>query len=180
MQARATALLLSFLLLLGACGSTNDEGPGLTPMPMASNGPSDAQAMNLLKTYISEQKGPPYSRYDYTRADLNGDGARDAIFLFKGPYNYWCGWSGCMMVIMEATDNDFRIVNEVTGIRGPLLISENTTNGWKDIIVRVSGTNMPDRNVAMQFDGETYPVNPFTQTDIGIRMANIPGTRIFP
>lgn len=177
---RKNVLLLLCVLLLSACGSTGNDSAGLMPLPSPTRDPSDAQAMNLLKHYIAQQKGPAYSRYDYTRADLNGDGAREAIFLFKGPYNYWCGWSGCMMVIMEAANDSFRIINEVTGIRGPLLISENTTNGWRDIIVRVSGTNMPDRNVAMKYDGDRYPVNPFTQTDIGIRMANIPGTRIFP
>lgn len=173
-----------FVLLLAlsicACTSGTDKTAGLMPMPSPSRDPSDGQAMAMLRSYIAEQKGPPNSRYDYTRADLNGDGAREAIFLFKGPYTYWCGWSGCMMVIMKAEGNGFTVMSEMTGIRGPLIISDTTTNGWKDLVVRVSGTNMPDRNVSMSYDGDSYPVNPYTQTDIRIRLANIPGTRIFP
>ncbi|MEM6782070.1 MAG: hypothetical protein AAF569_09435 [Pseudomonadota bacterium] len=173
-------LCAALAISLSACSFSRNSDTGLTPLPGAIQDPSDGKAMALLNAYITEQKGPPNSRYDYTRVDLNGDGAREAIFLFKGPYSYWCGWSGCMMVIMKAQNNDFTLLTEITGIRGPLVISDRKTNGWNDLIVRVSGTNIPDRNVAMTFDGRTYPVNPANQTSINRRLSDIPGTRIFP
>lgn len=168
-------LFLTLLTLsLTACASAPDE-MSYTPVD-----PSDSTAFAFINAYINEIEGPPNSRYDYTRIDLNGDGLREALFLFKGPYNYWCGWTGCMMVALKAGDNNFTILDEFTGIRGPLVIGDTQTNGWKDIIVRVSGSNHADKTVTLHFDGDTYPSNPDNQNDMLVQLIEVPGARLFP
>lgn len=175
-------LSLSLALFLSACSSSGKsiKTAQLTPMPLPVTEPSDSQLMAFVKSYVEEQQGPANSRFDYTRVDLNGDRRRDALILFKGPHTYWCGWTGCMMIVLKAENETFSLLSELTSVRGPLIVSNLTTNGWKDLVIRVSGTNLPDRNVVMKFDGRSYPSNPAGQTTITARLSNIPGTRIFP
>ena len=70
--------------------------------------------------------------------------------------------------------------SEITNVLGPIVVSQNTSNGWRDIVLRVSGTNMADRNVAMRFDGESYPVNPLGESEIAQLMGDVTGDRLFP
>lgn len=84
------------------------------------------------------------------------------------------------MTVFKAQHGGFSLLSEITRIRGPLVVSEHKTNGWRDIIVRMSGVSMSDRNVALRFDGQGYPTNPMTQTKIQTEMRDIQGERLFP
>lgn len=152
----------------------------LTPMLGTPTDPDDASLMRAIRAYIEDREGPANSRFEYTRIDLNGDGMREALVMFKSPHTYWCGWGGCTMSVFQAHEEGFSLTSTLTRVRGPLVVSDRTTNGWKDLIVRVSGTSMSDRNVAMGFDGRGYPVNPLTQTEIRTSLSDIPGRKIFP
>lgn len=149
-------------------------------MPTANRGPDDMVLLQYINAYIRQTGAPTQSRFEYTRVDLNYDGMRDALVLFKSPHRTWCGWSGCMMIGLRATPDGFELFNEFDGIRGPLIISDLRTNGWRDLIVRVSNDRMADRNVVLQFDGQSYPRNPQSQTGIARDFSQIPGTRVFP
>lgn len=177
MKLKNALLLALTATLLTGCASDTD---GILPMPAKSIDPSDALISELTQSYIKTIQGPPFSQYDYVRNDLNGDGLREALILFKGPYNFWCGWSGCTMLLFKAEDNGFTLMSEMVGVRGPFMISNTKTNGWKDLVMRVSGTNIPDRNVVVRYDGTGYPSNPASQTSINIDWKNVPGTRVFP
>lgn len=166
-------------LALSACGTT-DEPRQLSTAPDAYDGPGEAQLRADIAGFIAARNGPAHSQYEYSITDLNGDGQREALVLFNLPYGYWCNWGGCTMEIFTADGDSFNPMSEVRGVRGPLVVAENTTHGWHDIIVRVSGTGMSDKNVALQFDNGTYPENPAGLTDIAMLMTEIPGKRIFP
>src|SRR5690606_6090860 len=112
--------------------------------------------------------------------DLNGDGLREGLVLFNLPHSYWCGWSGCTLAVFGAGDNNFVLVSETTRIRGPLMIAGTTTNGWDDIGVRLSGTDNPDRDVLLRYDGAGYPDNPLNAEDAPFDLASLGGQRIFP
>lgn len=64
------------------------------------------------------------------------------------------------MLVLKANNKDFSVVNTVQRIREPLYISEKTSNGWKDIIIRVSGRWSKTKDVMLEFDGRTYPSDP--------------------
>lgn len=166
-------------LALSACGTT-DEPRALSSAPGAYGGPGEAQLRADIATFIAKRSGPAHSQYEYSITDLNGDGNREALVLFNLPYGYWCSWSGCTMQIFTADGDSFVPMSEVRNVRGPLLVAENTTNGWHDIVVRVSGTGMADKNVALQYDNGAYPENPAGLTDLTMLMTDIPGRRIFP
>lgn len=142
--------------------------------------PDDAELVASIQQYLKDNKGPLNSQYEYVRMDLNNDGLREGIVLFNLPHSYWCGWSGCTMAIFEAGDNRFALKSETQRIRGPLVLAQNQTNGWEDIVVRLSGMNEADRNVVLKFNGLSYPDNPLMGDDIPYDVASLSGTRIFP
>lgn len=167
---------------LAACSSTGGEEVPVYQSSNSSNpaDPSDSALHASIRAYIDERLGPKNSQYQYTRMDLNGDGLREGLVLFNLPHNYWCGWSGCTLAVFGAGNNNFLLVSETTRIRGPLFVGGTETNGWQDIGVRLSGTDMPDRNVVLRFDGRSYPANPLNEDALPFDLAALGGTRVFP
>ncbi len=96
--------------------------------------------------------------------DLNGDNVKDALTIFTGPQS--CNDSGCNMLVHEGLgDNKFKLVSDIASVKSPLTIGDTTTNGWKDVIANV-GTEAEPKNVALKFDGKSYPENASTQAAI--------------
>lgn len=164
-------------LALTACGSTDSPPPATASSP---HGLTEAHLRAAIGTYIADQKGPTHSQYEYSIADLNGDGRRDALVMFNLPYGYWCGWGGCTMAVFDGSGDSFALMSEIRNVRGPVIVTQHGTNGWKDIAVRVSGTRMSDKTVVLQHENGTYPENPAGLTDIAQAMIDIPGQRLFP
>jgi len=176
------ALAALALPSLGACSTLDGEDvvynePVITRMPVD---PSDAALQDTIQQFLASRQGPLNSQYQYTRADLNGDGLREGLVIFNLPHSYWCGWSGCTMAIFQAGDNQFSLLNETSRIRGPLIIGETETNEWKDIGVRLTGTSNADRNVVLKFDGTSYPANPMNVEDAPYDLAALGGLRVLP
>lgn len=172
------ALSIIFALILTSCGGSS-QNAGLTPLPSSLNDPSDEALFEAVTRFIAAQGAPPNSVYDHERIDLNGDGARDGIVLFKLPHTHWCGWDGCGMAIFQARGKQFSLVNTISGVRAPIYIGNQTTNGWKDIILRVTGTNMPDKNVVLKFNGNQYPTTPMLAENLVTPMSRIKTTKLF-
>lgn len=169
------AILLS-TLLLAACGSTPDSGgPNYSSIKS-----EDMVAQRAIREYIAAQNGPANSQFQYVMEDMNGDGTRDVIALINLPYTYWCGMSGCTMAVFEGKQGGFAPVTEITSVYGPVVITDRSTFGWRDLAVRASGTNVRDRDVALQFDGRAYPTNPAAQPTLPQPLYQTAGRRIFP
>ncbi len=159
-------IMIVLCLCLSACGSNGVHDGGLTPMPPNKNDPKDSVLINNIEQFLARKGAPAHSQYDFVRVDINNDRLRDGIVLFKIPYSYWCGWSGCGMAIFKAGDNSFSFVSDMMNIRGPIYIGPAQTNNYHDIVVRLSGTNMPDKNIMMKYDGKNYPKNPLTEPEL--------------
>lgn len=177
-------VLLSLLACaLCACGSnlemtTIDNNP-LTPMP-ETHDPGDLVLMDSVKGFLKETGSPLYSEYEFSRMDLDDDGRRDALVLFKNPYGFWCGGHGCTMLVMKANDDSFTLVNSVQPIRTPLEISQQKTNGWNTMIARVSGRSGEPKDVALIFDGHSYPQDPSALPAFDTAMFGDRGVTVFP
>lgn len=152
-------LLTPILIALAGCGR-NAPSPSLTPMPQHYADLSDEKLVKAVTDYVQAKSAPANSLYDFIRLDLNNDGQREGIILFKLPHSYWCGWDGCEMVIFKADKTRFTLLNAVNNVRGPIYVDTQTTKGWRDIIIRTSGTELRDKNVVLRFDGGTYPTRP--------------------
>ncbi|MCB9991134.1 MAG: hypothetical protein H6867_07110 [Rhodospirillales bacterium] len=177
-------LALLCMILVSGCASTQDNTDDpLTPMPVTQtfNDPDNARFMNAVAEYIHAHGAPGNTQYEFTRIDLNGDGRREGIVLMKSPHQYWCGFNGCSMVVFQAHNDHFELKSEIAPVRGPLMVSDKKTNGWNDIVVRVSGRmNLDTKDVALQFNGNTYPTQPAHQPSIQYAYNNYGGVKIFP
>lgn len=153
-------ILIIFLAvgLLTACSSASDNS-GLTPMP-GNKDLSDAKLKEAVADFVKKRNAPPNSEFDIARVDLDNDGSRDGIVLFKLPHTYWCGWDGCGMAVFKAGKEKFTPIATISNVRGPIYVSAESNQGWKDIIIRVSGTNMPDKNIKLQYNNGSYPQSP--------------------
>ena len=175
--------LCSALLLLGACASAPEQSAydgKLTPMPSEPQDPEDHVLDAAIKEYLAATKGPLFTRYDFTRVDLDNDGRREGLVMMKGPHNYWCDANGCSLVVFKAADDYFTVASEIFPVRGPLYVGETKSEGWRDLIIRVSGQSYAKaKNVALQYDGRQYPRNPFFEPEMKISMAPT-GPRLFP
>jgi hypothetical protein len=165
-------LLLLTLCLAGlsGCGGAPEtasapEGP--------IRGPGDEQLFEAVTAYVAANNRPPSSTYDHARVDLNGDGFRDALVLFKFPHQSWCGWDGCGMAIFRANRDSFTPIASMSGIRGPVHVRAKGHHGWRDIIVRISGTEARGKNVTLAYDGTTYPRHPMAAPTMQIPLSSL-------
>lgn len=148
-------------------------------MPGATGDPPDSALKAPMKRFIKSQNAPPHSEWDMIRIDLNDDGRRDAIVLFKLPHSFWCGWDGCGMLVLQATENSFVPLSTINNVRGPIYISDQRTNQWRDIIIRISGTKLRDKNIVMKFDGNSYPQSPLLAPDLEVPLSVLKTERFF-
>lgn len=164
MRILAFILLLLSAPLLGACSGIFGDGRqsvDLSNLPPID--PSDKILAAAVENFLAETGAPAASGYVFNRIDLDSDGRRDALVLFKTPYGYWCDMHGCTMLVMKASNDAFALVNAIQPVREPLYISEMRSNGWKNLIARVSGRwDNKAKDVAMLYDGKKYPSNPST------------------
>lgn len=165
---RQISSILSFFVIIGAalalsaCSSSKKEKDYATLyLPVQSpKDPSDEVLKETVAETIRKSGAPAASTYEFKRYDLNGDGRRDALVFLKTPYGYWCNIYGCTMLVMEANDNHFNFVNHVQPVREPVYISKGNTNGWQDLVIRVSGRWNKAKDVTLSFDGRAYPKDP--------------------
>lgn len=168
------------VLFLAGCGHDTETSYGITPEPPARQDPTDAQLKSDVSAFLAGRQAPAQSQYDFTRIDLNGDGLRDALVLFRLPHTFWCGWSGCQMAVFRAGGGGFSLAGEMINVRGPLIVADTWTNGWRDIVIEISGTNLSNRLALMASNGATYPPNPLNQPTPPYGMLrDVPGLRVF-
>jgi putative lipoprotein len=144
---------------------------------MAAGSP-DSLNQALLAYFAKTSTDPQYlNPHQTAKVDLNGDGHQDALVLLQNPM-YFCGTGGCTMLVFKGTKSGFKFVSRSTLIRGPVLVSETKTHGWRDLIVEVSGGGMPPKKVALKYTGSKYPLNPSTLPPLP-KNQPIKGTKVF-
>src|SRR5262249_54138736 len=90
-------------------------------------------------------------KYAYNKVDLNGDGKPELVVFVYGPSA--CGSGGCHAKIAKLEGNRYKIIGSQTLVQNPIVVTNKTTRGWKDIVFssrygyflcRWNGTNYPN------------------------------------
>ena len=103
-------------------------------------------------------------RYYYDRVDLNKDGNPEALVYLMGSYS--CGSGGCTMLVLEPSGQGYELVSKMTLVNPPVLVADQTSAGWKDLVVYVEGGGAEPHYARMQFDGKGYPSNPSVAPEV--------------
>ena len=110
------------------------------------------------------KRGEDRVRYFYNRIDLNGDEVPETFVYLIGPFV--CGTGGCSGLVLERVNGEYEVISRFSLVRTPVIISEVKTNGWKNIIMYVTGGGIEPSYRLLKFDGETYPLNPSIQPKV--------------
>lgn len=186
MSCRSVISIVLFCSLLPSGCVRNGSGNESAALPTIETVLVKPQASQDLKPalqraiiqFMQAEKVPTDGEQTFLAdfVDLNGDSTPDAILILTG--SYWCGTGGCTMLVFEGEDKTFRFVSRSTPVRPPVTVSETKTNGWRDLVLTVSGGGMPAKTVALKFDGKKYPLNPSVQTALPAEAAT-KGTVLF-
>ncbi|UZT07080.1 hypothetical protein [Clostridium sp. LQ25] len=108
----------------------------------------------LKEKYDLDDKGAKETRYYYNCIDLNGDGVNEIFVEVVGPIT--SGTGGDSAVIYKDNNGTLEEISDFTLIRNPIIISDEKSNGWNDIIVEYSGGGAPKKYVILKYDGNEY------------------------
>lgn len=113
------------------------------------------------------------ARYYYNKVDLNDDGKMEVFVYLVGPFV--CGTGGCTGGIFKKENGEYSISSRFSLVNNPIIISDKKTNGYKDIIMYVSGGGIESFFAELKYDGEKYPSNPSIQPKVekGTRLQGI-------
>ncbi|MGE7024271.1 M56 family metallopeptidase [Solibacillus cecembensis] len=95
------------------------------------------------------------TKYYYNYVDLNGDGKDEIFTVVMGPYTSGSGGSTALLVT-ETDSGELRVNQALTLIQTPVVISDNVTNGYKEIVVMNSGGGAEGHFVKLTADEEKY------------------------
>jgi hypothetical protein len=111
----------------------------------------------FLQAYAREKRLSDDKDMRYYRAfvDLNDDGQKEAIVFLIG--RWWCGSSGCPTLILAPTTTSWRVVARLPATDIPIRVLNARSKRWRNISVCVHGPGLPQSEVALRFDGRTYP-----------------------
>lgn len=103
-------------------------------------------------------------RYYYNKVDLNGDGIPEVFVYLVAPFV--CGTGGCSGVIFKQENGEYKVLSRFSLVNNPVIISNTKTNGYRDIIMYVSGGGIKSFFSQIKYDGKTYPSNPSIEPEV--------------
>ncbi len=122
--------------------------------------PSRDSLEAFLRTYFADRTDGDDEtiRYDFAFVDIDADNSPEAVVYAQG--RTLCGSGGCRTLILRFDGSSYRVVSRLSITRPPIRVLETTTNGWRDLSVRVAGGGSRAHEAILPFDGKTYPRNP--------------------
>ena len=159
-----THLVLIVAVAAAACGqgqSRTDAGAGAVAAGTEPPAPVEVRATPTVGDQLRELYAD-FGSDIYTfeaEVDLNGDGADEIIVHVVGPMI--CGTGGCDTLVFTQRTSGHEIVGEIAVTRPPIRVSTASTNGWRNLIVHISGGGIqPGFDGEVPFDGAAYQSNP--------------------
>jgi hypothetical protein len=149
------------VLLCLALGSLAGADAAQGQSPRQQTYGSATELRQSLRNYVLGRWGRPEqeTRYVAHLTDLNGDGRNEALVYISG--REWCGSGGCNLWILTPRSRSWRMVTQTTITWPPIRVLNTKTHGWRDVAVFVAGGGIiPGHEVALRFNGRSYPTNP--------------------
>ncbi len=118
----------------------------------AEDAPYPALAEFLTAYYQVPEEERAETRYYYNYVDLNEDGEEEIVVVVVGEYTRVSFGDPALLL---ATDGEsFSVLDSFEGLRTPILICEDCTDGWHDIVYQEYGLGAEDGYRHLRYDGE--------------------------
>ncbi|WP_273833399.1 hypothetical protein [Guptibacillus sedimenti] len=121
----------------------------------------DAALEEVFAKEFGLTKGTDSIRYYYNKIDLNNDQVPETFVYLVG--SMVCGTGGCSGLLLEGENGGYTVKSRFSLVRTPVIIQNETTNGWKNIVMYVAGGGIEPGYHQLKFDGANYPSNPSVQ-----------------
>lgn len=132
--------------------------PVLSEDKVPSSAEFNPKVDRALRDYFAINKTDPAgTRYRWLTYDLNGDGNEELITQLD-----WCGSGGCTLLIFENHEDNWRFNSRMTLVNTPINLGVNSSEGWRDLVLFVSGGGATPNQHIMEYTGVSYPLNPST------------------
>jgi len=163
---RTTCLsLLVAAALLGGCADEAATPTGAEPAPVAPTTealrlPPDpgARADAAIAALLESREIREVPAHEDAFVDLDSDGTDELLAYLDDPN--WCTEAGCTLLVFQRNEEGDELVAEITPVRLPVRVANQTNSGWRDILVTVGGGTVPAGTVALYHDGIGYPEDP--------------------
>lgn len=168
-------LLLGSLCLLLLTGCSNDkldknlEEDSQSELPIMLEHLAESQNNERLEALVIDYYEIPKDYYEqtayyYNYVDLNKDGQDEIFAVFVGPY--MSGSGGSTAAIISQASDELEISQSFSLIHTPIIISDQLTNGYRNIITLRSGGGADAEYVELTYeDGQYKSVNDGTVMD---------------
>jgi hypothetical protein len=133
--------------------------------------PSDVRDV-IREQYLSTDRE---TRYLDAAIDLDGDGQTEVLVHVVG--DAACAPGGCATLVFTHLASGYRLLSTIALSHPPISVSTENSNGWLNLIVRVTGDGGEARDVELKFDGRSYPADP-TVRDRRVKTAKGQGRRL--
>ena len=95
------------------------------------------------------------TRYYYNYVDLNGDGTDEIFVDVMGPYT--SGTGGDSALLLSRTGGTLRVLQALTLVNVPVIVSDATTDGWHDLILPYTGGGAKSAYIRLTHASGAYP-----------------------
>lgn len=129
----------------------------------------------LPDAYPSDLPARDRLRYYYNRIDLNSDRRLETIAYIVG--HSTCRREGCLTLIFTQSHRGLRLVSQFTAVHAPILVVNQKTRGWNDLVFFTADGDSPPRYKRVQFNGQTYVTTPVGQAEVAAN-TSLRGTAI--
>lgn len=118
----------------------------------------DHKIERALEKEFNVKAGIDKLTYLYNKIDLNDNKENNVIAYIEGPR--FCRCDGCTVVILENKGKEYSVISKIYGSKNPIIISDEKTNGYKNIIMKVDTRAGETIYNELRFNGNSYPLNP--------------------
>lgn len=137
---------VAFLLLTGLAFATDET------MVKEPNETTAVKILSALKKFDDFVKVDGYS---VKLVSLKKNDACENPIVFLNGLSGYCGSAGCTLLVLDCAEDGYNVMGKTTVSNRPVSLSTSSTNGYRDIKVRVRDKGI----VALKHDGKAYTSN---------------------
>ena len=146
-------------LMIDYCGASRDLKDANSALAILEHSAEYDDVESFLRSYVAHGARPIGGiKYRGTLVDLNRDGKSEAVVRLEDPQ--WCGSGGCTTLVLSRESDGYTLTSRITITQLPIRVLATSHNGWRDLGVGVAGGGEAAHEVALAFDGRSYPTNP--------------------